>query len=91
MTIETPLHVHRIDRKGQRHLIDASVAARTTDSLMNVNAVIEVSELRQVMHARPFQRLATAKAGAHRGQHRAVGPNLRMTIHTDLRSRHPRE
>ena len=91
MTIEAPLHVHGIDGKGQRHLIDASVAARTANSLMNVNAVIEVSELRQVVHAGPFQWLATAKAGAHRGQHRAVSPNLRMTIHADLRGRHARK
>src|SRR5712692_1584971 len=50
--------------------------------------MIEVSEVRQVVDANPFQGLAGFEAGAHRLEIRAVRPNLFVTIHADRGRRH---
>ena len=50
----------------QRHLVDAPVAGLAADALLHVDAVVEVDEVRQVVHAHPVQRLVVAEAGAHR-------------------------
>lgn len=91
MTIEAPLHVHRVDRKRQRHLIHPSVTSGATDSLMDVNAVIEIGEAGQIVNARPGEWLACAKTRAHRLKHLAIRPDLRMTVHADRSRRHARE
>ena len=88
MTIQTPFHVHRIDGKGDRHLIDSPMTTRATNALVNVNAVIEIGELGQVVYARPDEWLPAAKARADRFEHWAVRPNLRMTVHAYRRGRH---
>ena len=46
-----------------------------------MNAVIEVSEVRQVMHAQPLNRLARFETRAHRFQIGAIGPDLLVTVH----------
>jgi len=38
------------------------MASRTADALHHMDAVIKVNETRQVMHSRPFDRFAGAKA-----------------------------
>ena len=68
MAFETPFHLQRRRVPHQRHMVYATVAGRTTDPLVDVNAVIEVGEIREVMHARPFDRLAGAPAFAHNFQ-----------------------
>jgi hypothetical protein len=55
VTLETPLHVERVLAPHERHLVHAAMARRTTDALVNVNAVIEISEPGQIVHPRPFQ------------------------------------
>ena len=84
MAVETPLHRQRRGLKRERHLVDAAVAGRASDSLCHVNAVIEVHEIGQPMHARPNQRTAAGETGPHRLQHRGVRPDLRMAIHAGL-------
>src|ERR1051326_4984868 len=71
-------------------MIDPAVARRTTDALRDVNRVIEVSEVRQIVHTHPLERLAGFETGPHRFEIRTVRPNLLMTVHADLRSSNTR-
>src|SRR5438270_12356818 len=50
--------------------------------------MIEIGEVRQVVHAYPFQGLPVFETVAHRFEIRAVGPNLFVAIHTDGGLRH---
>src|SRR5262249_8947521 len=59
-----------------------TVAGRTADAFVDVDAVIEIDEVGQVVDARPYDRLAGPEALAHRLQKRAVGEKLRVAIHT---------
>ena len=56
MAIETPLHVKRLRLASKRHLIDAAVAGRTTDSFRDMDAVIEENVIGQIVDAVPLQR-----------------------------------
>src|SRR5438477_13165578 len=60
------------------------MAGLTTDSLVDMNAVIEVNEIRQIVHARPTDRVPGAEARAHRLERRARAPDLRMAVHASL-------
>src|SRR6266404_8166075 len=88
MTFQTPLHLQRRSLRDYRHLIDAAVAGRAADALLDMNRVIEISEVRQVVHANPFQGLAGFETGAHRLEIRTVGPNLFVAVHADRSRRH---
>src|SRR6185503_5267006 len=44
MTVETPIHVERVFPPYQRHLVNTAVTGRTSDSFVNVNAMIEIDE-----------------------------------------------
>jgi predicted nucleotidyltransferase len=67
------------------------VTRGATDPFIDVNTVLEVNEIRQIVHPRPLDRPARAKAVAHRFQNRAFGPNLRVAIHADFRARDSRK
>ncbi len=84
VTLETPVHIQRVDAPRERHLIDAPMAGGAADSLVHVNAVIEIDKLRQIVDARPLDRFAGPKALAHRRESRAIRPNLRVAIHADF-------
>ena len=58
---------------------------------VQVDAVVEVDEVRQIVHARPLDRAARAEAGADRFEERAVGEDLRMAVHARLGRRNARE
>jgi hypothetical protein len=49
-----------------------------------VNAVIEISEVGEVMHPGPLDRLSGTPAFAHRLEVRALRPDLGMAIHAGL-------
>jgi hypothetical protein len=89
MTLQAPLHLQRRRLIRNRHVIDSSVAGRTADAFVHVNAVIEVCVIRQIVYANPLDRLACAKAGAHRFEIWTVGPDLFVATHTHGRGRHP--
>ena len=59
----------------------AGVAAHT---LIHVDAVIEIHEVRHLVDARPLDRLARAVAFTHRLEVRGVRPDLRMAVHAGL-------
>ena len=54
VTLETPFHVKRIHPPGDRHLINMAMAGGTTESLCDMDAVIEVNVIGQIVHAGPF-------------------------------------
>jgi hypothetical protein len=54
---------------------------------MNVNAVIEVNEVRQIVHASPMDRTVFSKARPYWFEHRTIGPNLGVAVHAGLRRR----
>jgi hypothetical protein len=68
-------------------LVYATVASRTANALLDVNAVIEVGVVRKVVHANPLEWLAGAETRAHRLQIRTLGPDLLVTTHTRRRGR----
>lgn len=84
MALEAPVHMQGVDTPGERHLIDAAMAGDATDALVHVNAMVEINESRQIMDARPLDRLARAKTLSYRSQCRAVRPDLRVAIHADF-------
>ncbi len=59
------------------------------DALVDVYAVIEIDEVRQVMNSDPLNRLIVAERSAHGLQIRTVSPDLRVTVHAGLCRRHP--
>src|SRR5919205_3999050 len=81
MTLQTPLHLQRLRLEKNRHLVDATVTRRATDTFFHVNAVIEVSVIRQVVYAYPLDRLACAKTRPHGFEIWTVGPDLFVAVH----------
>ncbi len=87
MTAQTPLHLQCRSLIGNRHLIDLAMTGRTTYAFVHMNAVIEISKVRQVVHSNPLDWFASTKALADWLQVRAVRPNLLMTVHAGGSSR----
>ena len=87
VTAQTPLHLQRRRLVRDRHLIDAAVAGRTTDSFVHVNAVIEIDVVGKIVNTPPLDWFARAKAGADGLEIRAVGPDLLVTVHAHGRRR----
>lgn len=84
VALETPVHVQRIDAPRERHFIEPAVARSATYPLVQMDAVIEIDEAGQIVDPCPLNRLPGAEAVAHRRQSRAIRPDLRVTIHTNL-------
>ena len=60
------------------------MASGATHTLVNMNAVIEIDEARQVVDSCPLERLPGTETFPHRLQNRTLGPDLRVAIHADL-------
>src|SRR5678815_4776353 len=54
MTVEAPIHIERILAPHERHPIHSTVAGRTPDPFVHVNAVVEIDKSRQIVHACPL-------------------------------------
>jgi len=91
MATQAPFHMERVLSPHQRHLLHGTMTCFTGHSLPNVNAVVEVNEVRKVVHSGPPDRFLFAEARADRFQKRAVGPDLRVTIHAGFGWWNPRE
>ena len=81
MTLQTPLHLQRRCLIEDRHVVDPPVTRRTTDTLLNVNAVIEIRVVRQVVNSDPLDRLAVFETRAHPFEVWTLGPDLLVTVH----------
>jgi len=84
MTFEAPFHVERGNLISQRHEINASVTGRAADTLVDVNAVIEISEVGEIVHSGPLDRLSRPPTLADGFQVGAIGPDLRVAVHAGL-------
>ena len=82
MTLQTPLHLQRRDLPCLRHLIDSTVTGRTPDTLVHVNTVIEIDEVRQVVNPSPLERRAGTPALANWLKILTIGEELRVAVHT---------
>jgi len=91
VTVEAEAHLHRLRFESERHLIDATVTRRAADTLIDVDAVVEIHEAWQVRDAIPGNRLVGREAGADRCQRRALRPDLGVAVHARLGRRHARE
>ncbi|SVD62973.1 uncharacterized protein METZ01_LOCUS415827, partial [marine metagenome] len=79
VTLQAPLHVEGVLLPHQRHLVDLTVAGDTADSLVDVDVVLEVDEVRQIVDSGPLQGLVVAEGGAHGFEKRRFSPDQRMT------------
>ena len=84
VTRHAPIHEQGFVLISEGHLVHPPVAGDAADSLVNVNVVIEIDELRQIVDALPGDRFAAAKTGADRLQHGAAEPDLLMAVAPDL-------
>src|ERR1022692_3641709 len=55
MAVQTPFHLQRVGRVGQRHLVHRPVATRTANAFIDMNAVVEINEVRKVVDPGPDQ------------------------------------
>src|SRR5205823_878341 len=94
MALEAPGHEERLPLIGELHLLDRAMADIAVNAAGNVNAVVEVDELRQLVHPRPanragrrpYRRLSPV-ARPHRLQKRTIGPDLGMAGHAGVGGR----
>ena len=84
VTVEAPLHLQRVLLQHQRHLVDPPVARLASHALLHVDAVVEVDEVRQVVHPNPAQRID--RRGSSRGPVRESAPSPRSASGSSCRS-----
>src|SRR6185369_7862399 len=84
MTLQAPLHLQGCELIHQRHLVDRAVARIAADSLVHMNAVIEIDKVGELVDASPFKRFIGAETFANRFKQCSVRPNLRVAIDTCL-------
>ena len=84
VTFKAPFHIKCVDFVRERHLVDPTVTSGTADAFVYMDAVIEVNKVRQVVNARPFERLYGAEVGANGLKDFGIGPDLRVTGHADF-------
>src|SRR6202034_1843280 len=81
---QTPLHLQRFLLIHQRHLVDWTVAGVAAHSLIDMNAVIEIHEVRKLVHPRPLQRLAALVAGADGREQLGITPAQQVSVQASL-------
>ena len=84
MAFEAPLHLQRVLRIHQRHLVHAAVAARAAQPLVHMDLVAEVNKIRQVVYLGPHQALPRRPTVAHWLKQRGIGPDLCVAVDTGL-------
>jgi hypothetical protein len=76
MAINAPPHIKRVASPGDGHPADLSVARRTADSLVDMNAVVEIDKIGKGVHSRPQDGLIGSVAFPNGFQYCGVSPNL---------------
>src|SRR5689334_10867584 len=64
MAVETPLHEQRFVLKYKGHFVDTAMAFDAANALVDVDAVVEVTELGEIMNPLPANGFAGAIARA---------------------------
>ena len=67
MAVQAPLHLQRVLRIHQRHLVHAPMAGGAANPLVHVNRVVEENKIRQVVHLDPRNRLARSPSSTRTG------------------------
>src|SRR6187431_2979539 len=67
------------------------MAGLASHALLDVDAVVEIHEIRQVVNAHPVHRAVLTEAGANGFENRRLRPDLRMAVHAGLRRGNPGE
>jgi len=81
MALHAPLHIQRVHFIHQRHLVHSSMTRRAPDTLVHVNAVIEVHKIGQVVDPCPFKRFPREEAGPDRLEHVRIRPDMGVAAH----------
>ena len=66
VAFHAPTHLERGPLPRQRHVTDGTVTGGAADALVDMDAVVEVHELRQEIDARPLDGLAGLETVANR-------------------------
>lgn len=74
VTIQAPLHRQGLIAAHEWHLAYVTMATVTTNSLVDMNAVIEVDVVGQIVNSIPSQWSSTAETFADRFQHVGLTP-----------------
>ena len=85
MAFKTPGHALGLRMINNRHVVDLTMTAKTTDAAVNVGAVIVENIIGGAMDLHPLDRAAGFPAHAHRLQLWIVLLHLRMAVHACLR------
>lgn len=87
MAVEAPFHLQGLSLPQKRHAVDTAVASCAADAFLHVYTVIEVGKVGEIVHPRPADRRAVLETVAHRFQHIAARPYLRVAVHAGGRGR----
>ena len=88
MAIETPAHGHRVNLGRERHFVHAAMTSHAGNALVHVDRVVEIHEVRHVVHTLPGNRLAAFEGIEDRLDLRRIRPDLRVAGHTGFGRRH---
>ena len=91
MTFQAPLHLQGCELIHQRHLVDRAMARIAADSLVHVNAVIEIHKVGELVDADPLKRFFGTENFTNGFEQCSVRPNLRVAINTCLGGQDSRE
>ena len=81
MAIQTPLHCQRRHARGEGHLVNRAVAGLATDPFGDVDAVVEVDEVRKLVQPLPVEGMPLLNASISGFKHGLIGVQLRMAGH----------
>jgi hypothetical protein len=84
VTLETPAHAEGLDETNLLHFRDVTVAGLASNSLADVNAVIEISVVGRFVDANPVDRLTRIRTRQEWGDPRVVSSDEGVTVHTGL-------
>ena len=84
MTFQTPGHAVRFCMINHRHVVDGTVAAKTTDAAIDVRAVIVKNVVGRAMDLHPLDWVASFPARTHRLELWIILLHLGMAVHARL-------
>ena len=91
VAVDAPSHVESVGLPRDWHVSNRPVAGCATNSLVNVNAMIEINKVWQRIDAGPFNGIIGEIAIPHRLEHGAVHPDFGMATHAGVGWRNARE
>ena len=85
MAFQTPRHALRLRMIDDRHMVDLTVTAKTTDASVDVRAVIVKNVIGRAMDLHPLDRVACFPARPHWLELRIIFLHLGVAVHAGLR------